>query len=140
MNDIFGPPMASQLRKDSLGPDTWTWCETRVKEIKMGEFRLYQDGINWFIELNKDRQQADSVAVEKWFGQYCSVKVIPIPLEKLDLNLFSPTLMVSFIDNVHIPILRSKDGTYLSGHHTFTSREFDQALHELENIPKRLVQ
>ncbi|MCB0361596.1 MAG: hypothetical protein KDD35_02680 [Bdellovibrionales bacterium] len=137
IGQIFGLKDDPSLAKiSSHSPESWSWCDTRVESIEMGDHRLYQKGQQWLVTKAQEALQVNAVEVEKWLAKYCQIEIVPIPLEGQDLNNYSPLILVRFIDGTQKEFLGTPEGVFLAENRTFSSDEWQQALQDLEFILK----
>ncbi|MGE0763052.1 MAG: hypothetical protein AB7N80_07225 [Bdellovibrionales bacterium] len=110
------------------------WCDTRVRSLgRPGKPTLRQEKLKWLWQADPTLE-LNFIAVEKWFGRYCRVKI-----ERLDpdqLANAAPVLVVEFIKGAPETLLRSVAGVYKWRQEIFRSQELDQALEALEKLPE----
>lgn len=109
------------------------WCDTRVKSLtREGEPTLLQQKLKWLWDDGK-RYELNFVAVEKWFGRYCRVRVERVSPAVLE----SPraAMVVEFIKGGVETLYRSANGYFSWKGEAFKSEELEKALQELSQLP-----
>ncbi len=123
-----------------------TWCETRVQSIeKPQSFKIYQSELKWFVShmehsgalqasnLLGAPRKIDFLAMEKWFGKHCSLRMTPV-LEGHREKNFRTALIVHFIKGTPERLLRQGPNIYGWRGQVFRSPQLKLALNELAKI------
>ena len=113
-----------------------TWCETRVQSIeKPKDFKIYQDEFKWFVSTPFP-QEIDSITVEKWLGQNCSLKIEPVAKNTVNTENFQTALIVNFIKGGSKHLFKMEPNVYVWKGQIFRSPQLETALNQLKSLPK----
>lgn len=111
-------------------------CPTRVTAVEFADqVSIQQDGLSWYRKVDGRLEEVDPIAVEKWFAQYCRVKVPAIgePGETPAV----PLATLAYVSGP--PQILATTGEVLSFMgKTFESDTLKKGLSELREIPIRL--
>ncbi len=111
-------------------------CPTRVTAISQNSgTTVVQDGLAWFRKINGGMEELDPIAVEKWFGRNCKVKV---EFEKDAAVSGAPVATLAFVSGPPQVLIVSAAGIYSWMGQAFRSQELEGALKDLKDLPLRL--
>ncbi len=114
--------------------DKLSWCETRVKSLttKSG-IKIEQEGKDWFTMVPQ-KKAIDSVAMEKWLGQYCNLEITdsrpPTFVPTKDVEMLS----VGFINGETQKFTLTPEGFYFWDGLRFRSQHFKEAMDKLARV------
>ncbi len=138
VNDLFGAPNKTVPTENVEVSRTWKWCLSPVTAIEAGGSRIFIEKTGkWKIQTGQKRELLETAAVNNWLDQSCSLSIFSVPIEGLDLALFSPDLVFSFRSGPQLHILSSKSGVYLAENQAFRSSDLDEAKRRLESLPRQ---
>ncbi len=82
----------SPLRELAQGVTRFFWCQTRVQKLEFASGEsLEQEGLRWFWTSAEGRQELNSVLIEKWFGDHCTLEIKQLaadPVLREDMGLW----------------------------------------------------
>lgn len=137
INDLFGAPNKEVLPENAEKSRLWNWCQSQVTAIEVGSRRIFKEADKWTVQIGNKKEWLDTAAVSNWFEQSCRLSILSVPIEGLDLALFSPDLVLSFEAGPQLHILRSKSGVYMAENQVFRSLDLDEAKKRLEILPSQ---
>lgn len=94
---------------------------------------VWQEGMKWMKKGPKARE-VDFIAVEKWFGRNCDLKVRPIEQASEKLTQLTPALKVDFIKGKPMTFYRADNGAFYFRGRTFASEQLGKALKKLGEL------
>lgn len=132
---VLGVQDESKPSESSTAAQNLSWCRTRVKSLLAAPQgpQVVQEGLKWFRQSQKSAE-LDTVAVEKWFGQNCSLKIEPLETPA-EASGFAPALVIGFIKGPNGQFERSTQGIYRWGKKLFRSTQLDAAIQGLKFLP-----
>jgi len=134
---IFGLPSPGKVIKVAPGSVTTTldWCDTRVSAIeRTGSPTLRQVKLKWMWESTPPLE-LNFIAVEKWFGRHCRVKVERLGPGQFNEASAQPAMLVHFIKGPAETLYRMGSNVFKWRQEIFRSDELDGALKDLELLP-----
>lgn len=137
VNDLFGAPNNEVLTENVEKSRVWSWCLSQVTAIEAGSRRVFREADKWIFQVGEKREWLETAAVRNWLAQSCNLSIFSVPIEGLDLALFSPDLVLSFESGPQLHILSSKSGVYLAENQAFRSSDLDEAKKRLESLPRQ---
>jgi hypothetical protein len=109
-------------------------CPTRVRSIKTRSgATVEEDSMKWYRREGENRMELNTIAVEKWLGEYCTVKGQRAPAT--GGSSFFPALVFEFVSGETQMLQKSSSGQYLWGDISFNSDVLDKALDALDALP-----
>lgn len=107
-------------------------CPTRVSSMSVvGRFAVLQDGMKWYRAEGGERKELDSIAVEKWFSEYCKLESKTV--EKAEGQ--TPLLTLDYVSGDPKTLNMTPDGIFTWEGRTFSSPELASAISALELLP-----
>lgn len=137
VNDLFGAPNNDVPAENVEKPSVWNWCLSQVTVIESGSRRVFRENDKWIVQIGEKREWLEAAAVSNWLAQSCNLSIFSVPIDGLDLALFSPDLVLSFESGPQLHILSSKSGVYLAENQAFRSSDLDEAKKRLESLPRQ---
>ncbi len=134
---FFGGPAPGKIVRVAPGSVTTTldWCDTRISAIEReGAPTLRQVKLKWLWETTPP-QELNFIAVEKWFGRNCKVKVERLAPDRFDEASQKPAMLVHFIKGPAETLFRVGEDLFKWRQEIFRSSELKEALVDLENLP-----
>src|SRR5690606_20417479 len=114
--------------------DNINLCVTRIKALTMVDgFAVVQDGLDWYRRAGQHMGELDPIAVEKWFGANCRIKVKPAEATEASQAFVT----VSFVSGEPQTLAKVGPGVYSWMGQVFTSPEFEAAIKSLAELPIR---
>lgn len=102
MKKIFGEEQDGQRAHD-ISQSQLNWCDTKVRSIQYRDrFTLSEEQFQWV--LLPSRKKVDSVAVTKWLGRNCTLRVERQPFVEI-----APTDMVTLLQ---VQFVNGDSGTF----------------------------
>lgn len=107
-------------------------CPTRVSAlIQPSLFHLQQRGLDW-VNLLPQEVTLHQVAVEKWFGQYCTIKGMATGGSKTES--MQPLIYFEYVDGSREALLVSPTGVFAWQQKVFHSPSLLRGLQELRAL------
>lgn len=113
-----------------------TWCESRVTQIESPTpYRIFQEGRKWKVQDQSQVREVSFIEVEKWFGNHCSVGIVPVENSRDSVQKSSETwakiFTITFVNGNAEPLKQATTGLFeWKGQH-FRSPELEKALSDL---------
>ena len=109
------------------------WCDTRIVALERpGKPTIRQVKLKWYA----GEALLEFIPVEKWFGRNCRVRIDRVSSEEFNSSAAKPAMTVKFIKGEPEPLLVAGD-VYRWRQEVFRSAELDQALVELDSLPRQ---
>lgn len=112
--------------------DTIVICPTRVTSLETADGqRVVEEHMKWMRESAGSRQELNAIAVEKWFGSNCSVKIRPGDSG----SDFKPVLHLTLVDGQKETLEVGNNGDFRLNGREFVSPQLTEALRKLPSLP-----
>lgn len=118
---------------------TLNWCSNRVSKIEAatGKWKLEEIDRKWTVSLDgAEPQRLDYLEIEKWFASYCILHIELYRSENILDQRLEPFATVHFNDGKTAKIFRLGEDAYHINEVIFKSKEFNQALIDLQSLLK----
>jgi len=121
--------------KNNKSNDYLTWCDTRAKTVIVDDsISLFQDGKNWLVKIGNQEKRIDTIAMEKWFSNYCRLNVKFIK-ESPKQAVYSNQLGIQFVNGVNASFQKSSQfNLYKWQTKFFESKNLEKAIKDLKQL------
>lgn len=118
----------------TVADDQFQICPTRVSSVSMiGKTAVFQDGMKWYTTKSGERRELNTIAVERWFSEYCSVPADAVAAPETPGQ---PLVTLAFVAGSPMTLNFSPDAGVYSWHgRHFRSKKLDEALQALDELP-----
>lgn len=129
-----GLPEGAQSLMGLEGGHKVTLCKTRVNAIQFGDSgRIFEENMTW--KVAPEAAQLNQLAMEKWFGKYCTVTADPLSPEEQPDGSPGTEIVWSFVDGANESLEIWPDQKVFSfAGAQFKSAELAAALAELAQL------
>lgn len=126
----FGAPPVEQQGKITYGRSL-SWCAGKVMRLSTSKgFVLYQQDGDWFGG-SESIQQFKKSAVDRWFGEHCTLAIHPTKAEGTD----EPALKVEYTGGTSEVFTLAPKGIFTWKGQSFQSVELAMGLYSLTKLP-----
>ncbi len=117
--------------------DYLTWCDTRAEKVIIDDsVSLFQKGKSWHVKVGAQEKRVDTIAMEKWFSNYCRLNVKFLK-NRPKQAIYSNQLGIQFVNGVEASFKKSsKFNVYKWQTKYFESKNLENAIKDLKKLIK----